>query len=46
MRRSHDALKPKGLSLCSNCGERTIPHRVCSHCGFYNTRTVINVEED
>ncbi|MEJ2413359.1 MAG: 50S ribosomal protein L32 [Anaerolineales bacterium] len=40
-RRAHDALKPKQLVQCSNCGEMRLPHRVCPHCGYYRGREVI-----
>ncbi len=46
MRRSHHAMSPPTLTECQNCGEKTVPHRVCRRCGYYNTRTVLNVEED
>ena len=45
MRRSHHALKAPALTECQNCGEKVVPHRVCPKCGYYHTRTVINVEE-
>ncbi|MCA9772368.1 MAG: 50S ribosomal protein L32 [Myxococcales bacterium] len=28
---------------CPNCGERTLPHRLCDACGFYKGREVIEV---
>jgi large subunit ribosomal protein L32 len=40
-RRAHHALKPKQLVQCSNCGEKRLPHRVCSHCGYYRGREVV-----
>lgn len=46
MRRSHDSLKPPGLSTCPNCQEVKPPHQVCPHCGTYGDREVIAVEED
>ena len=46
MRRSHHALTPVNLTECQSCGERVMQHRVCPKCGYYNTRTVVNVEED
>lgn len=46
MRRSHHALKAPTLTECPNCGEKTVPHRVCRSCGYYNVRTVLNPEED
>ncbi len=44
-RRSHLALSAPGLYRCPNCDELTEPHRVCSHCGYYKGRSVIEVEE-
>ena len=46
MRRSHDALKAPGLSVCPNCQEIKLPHHVCSHCGMYGDKEVIQVEEE
>jgi LSU ribosomal protein L32P len=43
MRRSHHALKPTGFQECSNCGELKLPHHVCSACGHYDGREVIDV---
>jgi large subunit ribosomal protein L32 len=45
MRRSHHAMSGPTLTECQNCGEKTVPHRVCRKCGYYNTRIVLNVEE-
>lgn len=44
-RRSHDALDRPGMSACPNCHEMKLPHRVCSHCGHYKGRQVIEVDE-
>jgi len=33
-----------GLTICSNCGTKKLPHRVCLKCGFYKGRVVIDVE--
>ena len=30
---------------CPSCGEFCMPHRACKHCGQYNGRQVIKVEE-
>lgn len=43
-RRAHDALKARNLTTCSNCGSMRLPHTVCSECGFYKGREVIEVE--
>ena len=45
MRRAHDHLASPGLSLCPNCQEPRLPHRVCARCGFYKGRAVIEVKE-
>jgi len=39
-RRSHSALKPATLMVCSNCGAMIKPHRVCPECGFYKGKKV------
>ncbi len=44
-RRAHHALNPAGSSLCTECFEPKLPHRVCPHCGHYKGREVIEVEE-
>jgi large subunit ribosomal protein L32 len=41
MRRSHDALSAPGISVCPQCQEPKLPHRVCSQCGTYKGREVI-----
>lgn len=30
-------------SLCSNCANAKLPHRVCPTCGWYNGRRVVEV---
>ena len=27
-------LKARALAECPNCGEMTMPHRVCPYCGY------------
>ena len=44
-RRAHDALTRPGTSTCSHCGEAKLPHRVCSQCGHYRDREVVEVED-
>lgn len=41
--RSHHALKAEGLSVCPDCQARRLNHKVCSNCGKYNGRVVIDV---
>jgi large subunit ribosomal protein L32 len=45
-RRAHDALTPRKLVQCTNCGERRLPHHVCPHCGHYKGREVVDVERE
>jgi large subunit ribosomal protein L32 len=44
-RRAHDALKPRGLAECPNCGAMKLPHRACPSCGYYKGREVIEVAD-
>lgn len=41
--RSHQALKKILLAKCKNCGQATMPHEVCPHCGYYRGRQVKTV---
>jgi len=45
-RRTHDALKPVGLSECPHCHEPKPPHRVCPNCGYYRGRQARAVKEE
>jgi len=40
-RRAHDALPTVSLSVCPNCHEKKLPHRVCPHCGQYKGREIV-----
>jgi len=44
-RRAHDHLKAPALSVCPNCRESKLPHRVCPSCGYYKGKPVIGVDE-
>lgn len=46
MRRSHHALKAKGISECPNCGNVRLPHRVCLSCGHYKGSEVLTVNQE
>ena len=41
-RRSHHALKGAAFSKCSHCGAMRVPHTVCTACGYYRGRKVID----
>lgn len=43
-RRTHYKMVAPTRSLCPQCREIKLPHRVCPHCGFYKGREVISVE--
>ncbi len=42
-RRSHHALTAKNFTKCSNCSQPKETHIVCTNCGFYRGRKVIDV---
>jgi large subunit ribosomal protein L32 len=51
MRRSHDRIKPVGISFCKMCGKACLPHHICKACNTYNGRRVFaapvdDVEQD
>ncbi len=44
MRRAHDAISAPGYSVCPQCQEPKLPHRVCGNCGTYKGQEVISTE--
>jgi large subunit ribosomal protein L32 len=40
-RRTHYVAIEPTLSTCSNCGATTRRHHICSECGFYRGKQVI-----
>ncbi len=46
MTRNHHALKPIALATCPRCGNARRPHTICSNCGTYRDKTVIDVEAE
>ena len=44
-RSAHSALKPKNVSICSNCKKTIMPHRVCRHCGHYAKKLVVTPKQ-
>lgn len=44
MRRSHHALKARGVSFCPNCDDVMVPHRACGSCGHYAGRQALDVK--
>lgn len=41
--RSHLALKKTQLALCVKCKTEVLPHRLCSNCGYYAGKEVVDV---
>ncbi|MDH4318253.1 MAG: 50S ribosomal protein L32, partial [Desulfobulbaceae bacterium] len=39
-------LTAPNVLACSNCGAPKLAHRLCSGCGTYKGRTVIQLEEE
>lgn len=37
-------LDAPALVKCPQCGELTVPHKVCGNCGYYNGKEVIKKE--
>jgi len=42
-RRQNIFLEKPVLVKCPRCGKFTLPHTVCSFCGYYNQKEVIDV---
>ncbi len=42
-RRSHHALKSARFAVCKDCGAKHVMHRVCTQCGKYKGRMVVDV---
>jgi large subunit ribosomal protein L32 len=45
-RRSHQALKPRQMVACPQCGAMTLPHSVCPSCGTYKGAQVVEIKEE
>jgi large subunit ribosomal protein L32 len=45
-RRTHYKAEPVVTHTCSRCGEPKQPHRVCTACGYYRDKQVVEVEND
>jgi large subunit ribosomal protein L32 len=44
-RRANWKIEAPNLSLCPQCRQPKMPHRVCPTCGFYNGKEIIAAEE-
>ncbi len=45
-RRANYKLEAPAQSVCPECGEIKLPHRVCLNCGTYKGKTVLAVDAD
>lgn len=43
-RRTHNAIKAPQLANCPQCGTSTPTHVVCTNCGYYQGRTLVNTD--
>ena len=43
-RSANDRISAPARTVCPQCGEVKLPHRVCPSCGFYKNREVIEAE--
>ena len=41
--RSHHALSATKFARCAHCRAEILPHTVCSNCGYYAGREVVDV---
>ncbi|MDO4680387.1 MAG: 50S ribosomal protein L32 [Aerococcus sp.] len=46
LRRTHVKLTVPGMNPCPNCGELRKSHHVCSNCGYYDGRNVMEEVEE
>ncbi|MCA9519863.1 MAG: 50S ribosomal protein L32 [Myxococcales bacterium] len=44
-RAQHKVLTASAVSKCSRCGAAKLPHHVCTSCGYYKDRAVLQIEE-
>ncbi|MDO5673605.1 MAG: 50S ribosomal protein L32 [bacterium] len=46
MRRSHDGLSKPQVGACPECGEPKMLHQLCSGCGMYKNKRIVQFEEE
>ncbi|MGI8708639.1 MAG: 50S ribosomal protein L32 [Actinomycetota bacterium] len=44
MRRAHWRVEAPTYAACPQCRQAKMPHRVCSNCGYYSGRQVVETE--
>lgn len=45
-RAANDKIVAPNVIPCANCGEPTLPHRVCPSCGHYKGKEVVKMAEE
>lgn len=45
LRRTFYKLGKIGMSICSQCKNTKLPHKVCPHCGYYKGKKIIEIKE-
>jgi len=43
-RRANYDLEVPATSVCPQCHQPKLPHRVCSECGYYNGKEILETE--
>ncbi len=43
-RASNIKMTAPNLSVCPNCNEPMVPHRVCPSCGYYKGEEIVKVD--
>ena len=46
MRRTHYKISENSTTKCKTCGEEIRPHRVCTSCGSYKGKEVVEVKKE
>ncbi len=44
-RRANWKISPVNVTLCPECQEPKLPHRICMSCGSYNGKKILEVIE-
>ena len=45
LKRSTWKLEKPSIATCKHCNEPVMPHRVCSNCGYYDGKEVIEKKD-
>ena len=45
LRRTFYKAKSPNMSVCPNCKNMKMPHRVCQHCGYYKGKQIVEIKQ-